>query len=1550
MFKQLHLNITLAEALVLMPKYQKMLKALLSNKEKLQELANTPLNENCSAVIHKKLPEKLGDTEKFLIPCGFSELNINLMPLSVWKQLGLPDLIPTQMTLKLDNRAICTLDGIARDVFVPVGEDSDFKDSIDQSVLTHCDDLFVDPTPEMFIDEQSPNYSFPPRFDVYPDDFLEIEFKNAQEKDKIRSKLDKNEKLKHLMALQPQVKLLYLAMIELYLLFLECYALSLQLPQNKPLSYGHFRHETHQDAALLVLKPPNVNVVRSMWLFRHKYNADGSLSKYKALLVANGSTQQLGVNCDDTFSLVDKPTTIRTVMSLALSRNWPIHQLDVKNAFLNGDLSETVYMYQPPGFSDVHFPHHVCRLQRLLFGLKQARRAWFQWFAGYALQRIISSLHKEFDMSDFGALNCFLGIFVTRDSKGVFLSQKKYALQLLNRAHMTNYNPTRTLVDTESKLGSDRDPVSDPSLYHSLAGGLQYLKFTHPDISYVAGCPTTRHSTSGYCVFFGDNLLSWSSKRQRALFKSSVEAKYIGVSNVVAEMAWLRNLLRELHALLFFNTLVYCDNVSAIYLTANLVQHKGTKHIEMYIHFVRDMVALGQVKNMRHASTGPSLPTHETISAGNAPDKSLYANVTGKSSRTKVNFHTLFTPRGNGIDVVVPIESIRAISERFVNTAYGFFLGKRLAYSVVANYVRNTWGKFRLIQSTFSSFTGLFSFQFSSMEGLNAMLENGPWFIRNNPLILKKWHPYVNLMKEDVGTILVWVKIHGVPVIAFNEDGLSDISTKLGTPLMLNSYMSDMCMQSWSRSSYTRAMIELRADVELKDNIIVAMPKITREGHYTCNIRVEYEWKPPRCAYCNVFGHIQGDCPKNIGAEYPGDHDSEDEVALVDNDMACSLTLERTRFGTQFLLEKWRNSYGNGDYDEDPYDDDMYEGHDLSEEIQTICDKDLDLRRKEEKLLIYNTLFLGEYEYSSFALDGRMKTIRLDYLKQDLTMLVIKIFSERKKAFRERNTIENSVQRGVFLAENSAAFIARKSQRLLVAVLAVSDISEGRLADNTQIKYIFRSVIMEQQVVSEPQGGSYAAIAPKLELEKFKKWKKRRLCYLAGMEPYYLKCIKDGPFQPKTADGDAKPESQWTTSALKASLCHAYQITLPEKWLTFSQGLRNANHTQTLDLADIYERFVYEDNLIQRRYSDTKKALITTPSSTTISTAFFSNNVIHDFQEKSDDEVDERSSEEYLRDLDIEYQERALLTNSKCSIKRRNNFSGQKAIENTECFKCGNKGQANLKFQKDYKAEYKKTKAKFALLEASPSSSQNSNTFQPKNKADDELIVGKSHAHNDERVDIIIRKVNTLLFMDDDADWQTYLKYINIDLKSVEEQRLNLLSKYNKMKKVLGGELFTDSSSKMNDNENLFVPASIRYDQEIVPKTKDWVERLNLDRKLLNFNTRRILVPESQVVNESFKSTEILNTLESSKDSEAESLTLLPPLKNLQGASPSSEVMPLTFQPHSPKERPGLGIMKHTKPETQDSSNKSVLGTVTISETKQTTPSVPTEVKDTKQE
>ncbi|GKE65041.1 ribonuclease H-like domain-containing protein, partial [Tanacetum coccineum] len=136
-----------------------------------------------------------------------------------------------------------------------------------------------------------------------------------------------------------------------------------------------------------------------MWLFRHKHNADGSLNRYKARLVANGSTQLAGIDVDETFSPVVKSATIRTVLSLAVSRHWPIHQLDVKNAFLHRSLAETVNMHQPPGFRDPQHPDYVCLLQRSLYGLKQAPRAWFQRFAAYATR--VGFQHSHCDTSLF---------------------------------------------------------------------------------------------------------------------------------------------------------------------------------------------------------------------------------------------------------------------------------------------------------------------------------------------------------------------------------------------------------------------------------------------------------------------------------------------------------------------------------------------------------------------------------------------------------------------------------------------------------------------------------------------------------------------------------------------------------------------------------------------------------------------------------------------------------------------------------------------------------------------------------------------------------------------------------------------------------------------------------------------------------------------------------------------------------------------------------------------------------------------------------------------
>nr|GEX22195.1 ribonuclease H-like domain-containing protein [Tanacetum cinerariifolium] len=195
--------------------------------------------------------------------------------------------------------------------------------------------------------------------------------------------------------------------------------------------------------------------------------------------------------------------------------HWPVHQLGVKNAFLGLSMGSS----RPFGLG---FSNLLLILLMLVF------------------------------------------IIVTR----------KYAAEILERAHMANCNPSRTPVDTESKLGDDGDPVSDLTFYRSLAG---------------------------YCVFLGNNLLLWSFKRQSTLSSSSVEAKYRGVANDVAETNWLKNLLHELHTPMSFATLVYYDNVSAGYLSSN-PQHQRTKQIEIDIHFVQDLVVAGQVQALHVSS------------------------------------------------------------------------------------------------------------------------------------------------------------------------------------------------------------------------------------------------------------------------------------------------------------------------------------------------------------------------------------------------------------------------------------------------------------------------------------------------------------------------------------------------------------------------------------------------------------------------------------------------------------------------------------------------------------------------------------------------------------------------------------------------------------------------------------------------------------------------------------------------------------------------------------------------------------------------------------
>lgn len=143
--------------------------------------------------------------------------------------------------------------------------------------------------------------------------------------------------------------------------------------------------------------PPNSsqNVVGCKWVFRIKWNPDGSISRYKAHLVAKDFHQHPSVDYHDTFSPVVKPTTIHLILNLALSQGWSIQQLDVNNAFLHGTLTEEVYMQQPPRFSNATHPHYVCKLHKAIYCLKKALQAWYNELKGFLISYGFLNSHSD---------------------------------------------------------------------------------------------------------------------------------------------------------------------------------------------------------------------------------------------------------------------------------------------------------------------------------------------------------------------------------------------------------------------------------------------------------------------------------------------------------------------------------------------------------------------------------------------------------------------------------------------------------------------------------------------------------------------------------------------------------------------------------------------------------------------------------------------------------------------------------------------------------------------------------------------------------------------------------------------------------------------------------------------------------------------------------------------------------------------------------------------------------------------------------------------------
>ncbi|XP_021984785.1 uncharacterized mitochondrial protein AtMg00810-like [Helianthus annuus] len=376
-------------------------------------------------------------------------------------------------------------------------------------------------------------------------------------------------------------------------------------------------------------------------------------------------------------------------MTIVVLNNWKLHQLDVNNAFLLGNLSESIYMEQPPGFLDPQFPDHVGKLNKALYGLQQAPRARFRRLSdflnrsgftssradpslfifnkgtcamyvlvyvddvivtgnqGHKLHAFIKALNTEFALKDLGELSYFLGLEVVHMNQGLFIHQAKYATDVLERARMMDAKLAATPLSSTVLFSSMGDPYHDPTFYRSIVGALQYLTITRPDLSYAvnqvsqflhdptiqhfqevkrilryvkgtisyglnftkptnvnilgftdadwAKCLETRRSTYGNSIFLGGNLVSWSSKKQPTVSRSSCESEYRAMANTAAEIIGITHLLSELGVLPTKCPTLLCDNQSTLFITQNPVAHKRVKHLELDYHFIRELVALGNL-------------------------------------------------------------------------------------------------------------------------------------------------------------------------------------------------------------------------------------------------------------------------------------------------------------------------------------------------------------------------------------------------------------------------------------------------------------------------------------------------------------------------------------------------------------------------------------------------------------------------------------------------------------------------------------------------------------------------------------------------------------------------------------------------------------------------------------------------------------------------------------------------------------------------------------------------------------------------------------------
>ncbi|KAL2228852.1 UNVERIFIED_CONTAM: Retrovirus-related Pol polyprotein from transposon RE2, partial [Sesamum indicum] len=395
----------------------------------------------------------------------------------------------------------------------------------------------------------------------------------------------------------------------------------------------------------LTTLPEGKKTIGYKWVYKIKLRADGSVDRYKARLVAKGFTQVEGVDYGDVFSPVAKTVTVQLFLAIAAAREWPIQQLlyGLKQASRQWNVEFTSRLTSYGFRQSVH--DHCLFIKNTSSGplvlLVYVDDILLTGPSISTIQAVKSYLHNLFTIKDIGDARYFLGLEIARCSDGLYISQTKYVMDIIRDTGLCQSRPAATPFPQGLRLQSTSDdPLPKPDSYHRLVGRLLYLGFTRPDISHSvqqlsqflthpceshwqaalhvvrylkscpskglffpsqssltltaycdtdwATCPDSRRSLTGFCIFLGPALISWKTKKQCTVSRSTAEAEYRSPAATVCELRWISYIMTDLGMSTSLPIDLFCDNKAALHILANPVFHERTKHIEMDCHLVRD--------------------------------------------------------------------------------------------------------------------------------------------------------------------------------------------------------------------------------------------------------------------------------------------------------------------------------------------------------------------------------------------------------------------------------------------------------------------------------------------------------------------------------------------------------------------------------------------------------------------------------------------------------------------------------------------------------------------------------------------------------------------------------------------------------------------------------------------------------------------------------------------------------------------------------------------------------------------------------------------------